>query len=99
MKSIEHKITIKSGKNVVIYGAGSAGIQLAGALRVSKEMQPIAFVDSDPSLHDTFIGSMKVLHPKKLERLALRGKVDEVLIAMPSASKLTVKKLPDAAVK
>ncbi len=83
----------KYEKRVVVYGAGSAGIQLAGALRVSKEMQPIAFVDSDPSLHDTFIGSIKVLHPEKLERLALRGKVDEVLIAMPSASKLTVKNL------
>ena len=38
-----------SEKRVVIYGAGSAGIQLASALRVSKEMQPIAFIDSNSS--------------------------------------------------
>ena len=82
-----------SEKRVVIYGAGDAGIQLASALRVSKEMQPIAFIDSDSSLHGTYLGGIKVLHPKKLEQIALRGKVDEVLIAMPSASKLTLRSL------
>lgn len=82
-----------SEKRVVIYGAGDAGIQLASALRVSKEMQPIAFIDSDSSLHGTYLGGIKVLHPKKLERFALKGKVDEVLIAMPSASKLTLRSL------
>ena len=82
-----------SEKRVVIYGAGDAGIQLASALRVSKEMQPIAFIDSDSSLHGTYLGGIKVLHPKKLERFALRGKVYEVLIAMPSASKLTLRSL------
>ncbi|URQ66887.1 polysaccharide biosynthesis protein [SAR86 cluster bacterium] len=79
-----------SEKKVVIYGAGSAGIQLASALRVSKEMQPIAFIDSNPSLHNTFLGGIKVLSPIKLKKLALRKKLDEVLIAMPSASKTTL---------
>jgi len=83
----------ESEKRVVVYGAGSAGIQLASALRVSKEMQPIAFIDSNSSLQGTYLGGMKVLHPKKLERLVLRGKVDEVLIAMPSASKATLRNL------
>ena len=82
-----------SEKRVVIYGAGSAGIQLASALKVSKEMQPIAFIDSSPLLQGTYLGGIKVLHPEKLERLASRGKVDEVLIAMPSASKSTLRSL------
>ena len=82
-----------SEKRVIIYGAGSAGIQLASALRVSKEMQPIAFIDKNSFLHGTYLGGIKVLHPKKLERLVLRGKVDEVLIAMPSASKSTLSSL------
>ena len=80
-------------KRVVIYGAGSAGIQLAGALRVSSEMQPIAFIDKNEALHNTFLGGLKVLHPKKLERLASRKKVDEVLIAIPSASKSSLRTL------
>lgn len=80
-------------KKVIIYGAGAAGIQLSNALKVSKEMQPIAFIDKNPALHDTSLGGVRVLNPKKLEKLVLRRKVDEVLIAMPSASKSTLKSL------
>ena len=85
--------TRNSEKKVVIYGAGSAGIQLAGALKGSSEMETVAFVDQNPSLHNTFFGGIRVLHPKKLKKLALKGKVDEVLIAMPSASKITLRAL------
>ena len=83
----------KFEKRVVIYGAGSAGIQLASALRVSKEIQPIAFIDQNPSLHGTYLGGIKILHPKKLQRLILKDKVDEVLIAIPSASKSNLRNL------
>jgi FlaA1/EpsC-like NDP-sugar epimerase len=79
-----------SEKRVAIYGAGSAGIQLASALRVSEEMQPIAFIDKNPALQGTYLGGIKVLHPDMLKRLSQRGKVDEVLIAMPSVSKTTL---------
>jgi FlaA1/EpsC-like NDP-sugar epimerase len=56
-------------------------------------MQPIAFIDKNPSLHNTFLGGIKILAPHKLEKLALKKKVDEVLIAMPSASKGTLRSL------
>ncbi len=82
-----------SGKRVVIYGAGSAGIQLSEALRVSSEFQPIAFIDSDITLHGSYLGGLKVLKPNKLKRLVYGDKVDEVLIAMPSASKSTLTSL------
>lgn len=80
-------------KRVVIYGAGSAGIQLAGALRVSKEMQPVAFIDNNKYLQGTYIGGIKVLHPKRLDKLILKGNIDEVLIAMPSSSKSNLQNL------
>ena len=83
----------KSEKRVVIYGAGSAGIQLASALRVSKEMEPVAFIDANKSLHDSYLVGVKVLPPNQLEKLFKRKKVDEVLIAMPSASKVVLKNL------
>ena len=82
-----------SEKRVIIYGAGSAGMQLARALRVSKEMQPVAFIDQNPSLHNTSLGGLKVLHPQKLKNLVAKNRVDEVLIAMPSASKYTLSNL------
>ena len=83
----------KFEKRVIIYGAGAAGIQLAEALRVSKEMQPIAFVDNNISLHNTYIGHLKVLNPMVIERFVQKRRVDEVLIAMPSASKNTLRNL------
>ena len=80
-------------KKVVIYGAGSAGIQLASALRVSKEFEPIAFVDKDKSLQGSFLGELKILEPTKLRKFIKKRSVDEVLIAMPSASKLILRNL------
>lgn len=85
--------TKPSEKRVVIYGAGSAGIQLASALKVSSEMQPIAFIDRKKSLQNTFVGNLKILAPSKLRKLVKRKKVDEVLIAIPSASKATLRSL------
>ncbi len=82
-----------SEKRVVIYGAGSAGIQLAEALKVSTEMQPIAFVDSNEQLHGSYLGGLKILDPKNIEKLVNKGKLDEVLIAIPSASKNTLRQL------
>ncbi|RPG60892.1 MAG: polysaccharide biosynthesis protein [Flavobacteriaceae bacterium TMED238] len=80
-------------KRIIIYGAGSAGIQLAEALKVSEEMQPIAFLDKNPSLHNTYLGGIKILPPRKLRKLVLKNKVDEILIAMPSASNHTLRSL------
>lgn len=80
-------------KRVVIYGAGSAGIQLANGLRFSREMKPIAFVDLNEELHNTFISGIKVIPPKKLRKMIKRNMIDEVLIAMPSVAKSTLKNL------
>ena len=82
-----------SEKRVVIYGAGSAGIQLASALRVSKEFKPIAFVDNDAALHGSYVGELRIINPAKLKKFIRTKAIDEVLIAMPSASKFTLKNL------
>ena len=44
--SNDNKKNIKN-KNVLVYGAGSAGVQLATALSYSSELNPVAFVDDD----------------------------------------------------
>lgn len=83
----------RSKNRVIIYGAGSAGIQLASALRVSLEMQPVAFIDENISLQNTYLGGIKVLPPNQLERFIRSNEVDEVLIAIPSASRSTLRNL------
>jgi len=80
-------------RRVVIYGAGSAGIQLANALKVSSEMKPIAFVDENKTLHGSYMSGLKIIDPKKLKELLNKRKIDEVLIAIPSAAKKTLSKL------
>jgi FlaA1/EpsC-like NDP-sugar epimerase len=40
-----------SGPQVLIYGAGDAGRQLAASLRTGRELCPAGFLDDDPELH------------------------------------------------
>ena len=53
---------ILSSSKVLIYGAGSAGIQLANALKYSRELKPVAFIDEEKDLQGTLVAGLKV-HP------------------------------------
>ena len=75
-------------KRVVIYGAGSAGIQLAAALAHSKEMKPVAFIDDDKSLLGHNISGLKVHAFDEMPHILATLNVQEVLLAMPSVSRL-----------
>jgi len=74
-------------KNVLVYGAGSAGIQLATALTYSQELNPIAFIDDEPTLTNHQIMGLKVYSSNNLGGLVASMKIEEVLLAMPSASR------------
>lgn len=76
-----------SQKNVVIYGAGSAGMQLASALTMSCEQRPIAFIDDNKTLHNLHINGLKVHAFSHLSYLIETYNVHEVLLALPSISK------------
>jgi UDP-N-acetylglucosamine 4,6-dehydratase len=76
-----------SSKNVLVYGAGSAGVQLATALSFSNELNPVAFIDDDPSLNNHQIMGLKIYVSKNLGNLIDSLKVEEVLLALPSASR------------
>ncbi|MGQ5525072.1 polysaccharide biosynthesis protein [Chitinimonas sp. PSY-7] len=74
-------------KSVLIYGAGSAGRQLATALSNGFEYQPVGFLDDDKRLHKLEIGGLEVFPPTELASLIKRKSVKQVLLALPSASK------------
>ena len=74
-------------KNVIIYGAGSAGRQLANALLQSSEYKPIAFIDDDKGLSGQYINSIKVYSVDRVELLIQKYNVNEALLALPSASR------------
>ena len=74
-------------KNVLVYGAGSAGIQLATALTYSQELNPIAFIDDEPTLSNHQIMGLKVYSSNNLGELVASMKIEEVLLAIPSVSR------------
>jgi FlaA1/EpsC-like NDP-sugar epimerase len=84
---------ISSFKNVIVYGAGSAGVQLATALSYSKELNPIAFIDDDPSLLNHQIMGLKIYAPQDLQTIILSKNIEEVLLAMPSLSRQSKNKI------
>ncbi|MBO6675192.1 MAG: polysaccharide biosynthesis protein [Rhizobiales bacterium] len=71
---------------VAIYGAGSAGIQLAASLKQSREVVPVMFVDDNPALHNLIVSGTRVKPPSVLEKAAQTGRIRQVLIAIPSLS-------------
>lgn len=78
----------KSGNSVrvAVYGAGSAGIQLVSALRQSQDVQPVIFVDDNPALQGLIVAGLRVEKPNRLLEMANSGRIQRVLLALPSAS-------------
>jgi FlaA1/EpsC-like NDP-sugar epimerase len=71
----------------LIYGAGSAGRQLASAMVNSHEIRVIGFLDDDPHLHGQLLNGLRIHDPSKLEALIEQIGATDVLLAIPSASR------------
>lgn len=70
---------------VVIYGAGSAGTQLAEALRTQGRNFVAAFLDDDQSLWGRDVAGYRVYPPDRLEELVRNRGVREVILSLPAA--------------
>lgn len=77
----------RSKKNVVIYGAGNAGVQLASALGYGREFRPVAFIDDDELLHKQKVNGLRIYPLSSLRYLIEKYQVSDVLLAMPSANR------------
>lgn len=77
----------RNQKNVVIYGAGGAGVQLAAALAHRSEFKPVAFIDDDASLHRQKVNGLRIYPLSSLSYLIDRHKLTDVLLAIPSATR------------
>ena len=66
----------------IIYGAGSAGAQLALSLQAGGEVKPIAFVDDDRKLQKSIVCGLRVYSPSDVEKLVDRHGVDSIMLAM-----------------
>lgn len=69
---------------VLIYGAGSAGRQLAQAINNGSEFHPVLFADDDPSLQNTSLLGLSVISPDYIDRYVREHDVQRILLALPS---------------
>ena len=71
----------------LIYGAGSAGRQLAALLASHAHMRAVGFVDDNISLQGHTINGLRVYRPAALAAVIERLGVTDLLLAMPSVSR------------
>ncbi|ANQ20406.1 nucleoside-diphosphate sugar epimerase [Vibrio natriegens] len=89
-KSYAHK-----SRNVLIYGAGSGGRQLAMALRGSGDYRVRAFIDGDSTLTNTVILGLPVIPMSDAMNMINKHDVTQVLLAVPSAKRSRRKEIID----
>ena len=99
---------VKNKKKILIYGAGSAGIQLLTSLENNLELKVVGFLDDNPQFHGQKVLGQTVYEPFKVEKLINNKNIDLILLALPSITrqkrneiintlnkyKITVKTLP-----
>jgi FlaA1/EpsC-like NDP-sugar epimerase len=70
----------------LIYGAGSAGRQLALGISSNKEILVKGFIDDDPHLQGSTVNGISVYPNTDVQDLIHRLDITDVLLAIPSAS-------------
>ena len=78
---------IRGRKNVLIYGAGSSGRQLAEALSQSSEYKPVAFIDDQKDLIKQSLNGIRIYTDAALPDLINKYQIQEVLLALNTPSK------------
>ena len=78
---------IRGRKNVLIYGAGSSGRQLAEALSQSSEYKPVAFIDDQKDLIKQSLNGIRIYTDAALPDLINKYQIQEVLLALNTPTK------------
>jgi len=80
-------------KNVLIYGAGSAGHQLANSLVDSSESIVRGFIDEDKKLIGSLISGIEVFGQNSVAHLIEKYKISDIYLAIPSSNRSKRKKI------
>ena len=76
----------RNREKVIIYGAGSTGVQLANVLREGTDYLPVAMLDDNPIMQGRRVGGFEVYPPAAVKVLCEELSVATLLLAMPSAN-------------
>jgi FlaA1/EpsC-like NDP-sugar epimerase len=78
---------------VAIYGAGGAGAQLAQAMQISPDHAAVCFLDDRPDLQGKLVAGLPVYAPSKLAEAIFRHDIEQIVVAIPSASSAQKRRL------
>jgi len=80
----------------LIYGAGSAGRQLATGLAMSPDVIIGGYLDDDDRLHGHYLNGLPIYNPAKLAEIKSKQNISQVFLALPSASRRRRAEIVDA---
>ena len=92
----QKQMRLASLPQTLIYGAGSAGRQLASAMSNSAEMRVVGFLDDDDRLHGQVLNGLPIHNPADLEEILNGSLIADVLLALPSVSRQRRNEILDA---
>ncbi|MDP1955334.1 MAG: nucleoside-diphosphate sugar epimerase/dehydratase [Polaromonas sp.] len=72
---------------LLIYGAGTAGVQTASAIGISRQFVLLGFIDDDAAKVGRSINGVRVFAPADVPDLVDRLAVTDILLALPSSSR------------
>lgn len=78
---------VKAEGRLLIYGAGTAGVQTAAALRLSQQYVLLGFVDDDASKVGRSLNGVLVFSPAEVQHVVASQGVTDILLALPSATR------------
>ncbi|MGZ5217810.1 MAG: polysaccharide biosynthesis protein [Caldimonas sp.] len=76
-----------------IYGAGGAGAQLAQAMQISPDHSAVCFLDDRVVLQGKIVAGLPVYSPSALGDAIFRHEIEQIVVAIPSASSTQKRRL------
>lgn len=75
----------KAKERVIIYGAGSSGLQLSSVLYQGTQFQPVAFIDDNPKRQGNILNGLRVYPPAYLPQTIEKYGAHRILLALGGA--------------
>jgi FlaA1/EpsC-like NDP-sugar epimerase len=83
----QSRLKLATLPQMLIYGAGSAGRQLANAMTGSTDTRVVGFLDDDDRLHGHVLNGLPIFNPSDLPELVAQKNITDILMALPSISR------------
>ena len=75
-------VNINDKKQVLIYGAGKVGSQLASSLFKNDKVNVVGFLDNDTSFQGNKINNLNIYSPNEIDLLINNKKINEIIFAL-----------------